>query len=436
MTDRSLFVLVPPAAYTRHMPNLGDRALHEGMAALLQACHQGPRFADAWNSFPNMTWRRLSAGGGTPTTRFADWYARYQRWTARPVPLQQALAGLLFGPALAWAPFWPLLDRLAHQRTGQSGRDALAPRLFPSLAARRFAGQLATSDAVIMNAGGLLADHLARYLPGRIFALHAALQAGRPTAVVNYSFAVTRPELVDWVAPVMRAVTLHAVRESQSRDRLLALGVDPGRIVLTRDAAFAAAAPPAPPLSTGRPTIAVQVRGDRPQDLAAWADLIGALRTRFNARVVHLVGCLKYDPPILAALRRRVLLDSAEGLDSADALKTAIGGAHVLITDRYHGLVFAAQMGTPFVPLASTTHKTEGLVADLDYPGRIHPPLTVDGIPAILDDVAARLAARDVLSAALKNRAETFQAQIFSDYHSIMARLMPVGANQPTRRIG
>ena len=37
--------------------------------------------------------------------------------------------------------------------------------------------------------------------------------------------------------------------------------------------------------------------------------------------------------------------------------------APVLITDRYHSLVFGAQMGTPAVALASTTHKSAGLLA-------------------------------------------------------------------------
>jgi polysaccharide pyruvyl transferase WcaK-like protein len=434
IVKRSLFLLVPSTGYTDNMPNLGDRALHAGITTLLKTSHQGPKLTDEWNSFSRLTWKRLSAGQVKPKVRFATWYNRYREHSDRSFYVQKVLSNLIFGRALGWIPVWPVIDRIAMQRTGQTGREAVAPRMFPGLAAQKYGANIAAADGVIMNGGGLLADHLVRYLPGRMFALHAALQAGRPTAIVNYSFAVTRPELLDWVAPVMRGITLHAVRESRSRERLLDIGVDPRRIMVTRDAAFATMPPTAPTLTSDTPTIAIQVRGDRTPDLDAWVELIAALRTRFGARVVYLAGCHKHDPPIQAALQQRSDLDNVGAPGNVDELKAAIAGSHVLITDRYHGLVFAAMTGTPFVPMTSTTLKTAGLVADLDYPGVVRAPLTRNGINAILDDVAVLLTSRATLSASLAQRSNRFRRQLQQDYKEIVATLLPKQVKEPNRR--
>jgi len=433
MTEDSLFVLVPPLTYTQSMPNLGDRALHEGLNRLLQASHQGQFVYDEWNSFPRLTWPRLAAKGMLPATRFVQWHKQYLQQIDKPVPMQQAFSDLLFGPVFAWLPIWPVLDKIAYKRTGQTGREAVAPRLFPRLAAQRFASRLASADALIMNAGGLLADHLAHYLPGRIFALQAAQQAGRRTALVNYSFAVTRPELMEWVMPVMRAVDVHAVRESHSKESLLSIGIEPSRIIVTPDAAFAIDAPTVPARLDKKPIIAVQLRGDRSPDLAAWAELIGALQARCNARIVFLIGCHKYDPPLLAKLKKRVALDVDDRGNSLMALKNAIGAVDILITDRYHGIVFATQMGITFVPLAGTTLKTAGLVNDLDYPGVVYSPLTKAGIEGVLSDVVSLLADRDKVSRELVSRALAFKSRLFDEYQTIIGRLLSEAGENSTK---
>lgn len=422
MKKKSLFVLVPPRRYTLEMPNLGDRALQEGMKNLLAASHDGAFVYDEWNSFPRMTLPRLVAGKQAASERLAQWQDSFKSQAQTTAPLQQLLSNLLLGPACAWLPVWPLLDRESFKRTGQTGREAVAPRLFPGLAARTFATRLAASDAVIMNAGGLLADHLAHYLPGRLFALAAAQMAGKPTALANYSFAVTEPDLLAWVGPIIRAIDLHAVRESHSRERLLALGVDPDRIVVVPDAAFAVDPPALQPKEQF--TVALQVRGDRPADIGAWAALIRELRSRFDARIAFLIGCRKYDPPVISRLQSASALDVVAGQGGLNDLREAIGKADLLISDRYHGAVFATQMGTPFIPLAGTTLKTAGLIADLGYKTEVHPPLTRQGIPAILSAASTALADRERNSAHLLNQAAHFKMRLFDDYANIIERLL------------
>jgi polysaccharide pyruvyl transferase WcaK-like protein len=275
-----------------------------------------------------------------------------------------------------------------------------------------------------MNAGGLLADHLAHYLPSRVFALDAAHLAGRPTALVNYSFAVTRPDLLSWAAPVLREVSVHAVRETLSRDRLVSIGVAPERISVVPDAAFAADLPPVAKKTPGRPVIAIQVRGDRQADIAAWTALINLLRSQFNARIVYLCGCRKHDPPVRTALECATGLDLAGEDGDLEALRASIGQAQLLVSDRYHGAVFATQMGTPFVPLAPTTHKTAGFIADLGYATPVYPPLSPGGIEGVIAAVGALLSCRENTADALQAKAQNLRSRLFGDYHSLITSLL------------
>jgi hypothetical protein len=426
-----MFVLVPPTDYASRMPNLGDCGLQKGMAELLEVCHPGDWEGDDWNSFPSMTWRRLSACGVSARATLNAWHESYIRLAAHAPAWESAMSRLLFGPALGWLPLWPLLDRMALNRIGLDGRSALAPRLFPGLAARRFASRMANARSVVMNAGGLLADHLVRYLPGRLFALYAAQRAGLPTAVVNYTFAVERPDLLALAAPIMRSATLHVVRESISRERLIKLGIDERRIRVAPDSAFATGRPAIPPLSKNRPLISLQIRGDRPQNLIAWAELVSGLQNRFSAKVTFLAGCRKNDPPVLDRLRRSVPIDDSPYPSTLEGIKQAIGGSHALITDRYHGIVFAAQTGTPFVALASTTHKSEGLARDLNYPLGIHPRLSRRNVPAVVEDAARCLADRAALGGRLSRSAESCRELLFVKYRAAFQRL---AAAKPQRR--
>lgn len=426
MSDpKSLFLLVPPAEYTRHMPNMGDRALHDGMRALWRTSHGGPLVFDEWNSFPRLTWKRLAVDGRIAPERFEALHTPLLG--KRPGAFSRILAGLLFGRALFWLPGWSILERKARQNTGQSGREALEPRLFPRLAAQRFAERMGRCDAVVMNAGGLLADHLARYLPGRIFALHAAMEAGLPTAVVNYSFAVSRPELLEWVAPVMRRVSLHAVREGVSRERLMEIGVPAERIMVVGDAALAVPGPGIKRPEQRERTIALQARGDCEQDMDAWAELAVRLRERFDARIVFLAGCRKYDLGIIEGLSRRGVLDASLVPDSPQELKAAVGSSMALVSDRYHGAIFAAQTGTPFVPMAGTTHKTAGLLQGIGYPLQARPRLRADLVGEVLGDIETCLARGPEIQTTLLEYCETARIRLMRDYSRVVAGLLGIG---------
>ncbi|MEM6605074.1 MAG: polysaccharide pyruvyl transferase family protein [Pseudomonadota bacterium] len=439
--SRRLFVLVPPTEYTLSMPNLGDRALHAGMRQLLASSDANEILYDTWNSFPRMTLDRLNSGHGDESARIRSWCKRFQRQCSSPPPTGEMIAMWLLDAVGDRLSLWSPLDKLARRRTGQTGREAVTPRLFPRMAAREFGCKLAASDAVMMNAGGLLADHLAHYLPGRIFALAAAQMLGRPTALVNYSFAVTQPELLNWVAPVLRRVSVHAVRESVSRERLVAIGVRPETIQVVPDASiasgqFGSTRPPrnrvVPRYATSAElTLGIQVRGDRSFDPSAWAVLLNELRSRFNVRLLYLVGCLKHDPTALRHLRKALPLDCDDSVTDFGALQKAIGTTDLLITDRYHGMVFAALMGTPFIPFATTTHKSTGFLTDIDYPVDSQSAPDAANVRSIVDVMAELLEHREDISQELMTKVDALRQRVFTEYQSVFEKLFEQAALVP-----
>ena len=76
-----------------------------------------------------------------------------------------------------------------------------------------------------------------------------------------------------------------------------------------------------------------------------------------------------------------------------------IGGARFLVTGRYHMAILAAVTHTPFIPLATNTHKNAGLLSLLAYPMQVR---SFDDVDAIVSDAARVLAERASLVEALR----------------------------------
>jgi len=415
-----ILMLASPADFVDEMPNIGDRALQRGLRDLIKDNVPGAQILeDEWNTFPFETFRHTQRSG-VPIEKSYETFEI--RAAARP-SIQLALYRMLLSSAADRTPMMPRLDRWARRRTGQNFRQAIIPRLFPKLVAGQFAAKLAASDVAIMNAGGLLSDHLAHYLPGRILSLHAAKQAGLRVAVVNYSFSILENEtLRRLVRPTLQAIDFHVVRESQSREALIELGVDKNRIVVSRDTAFYTNFGPAEPV-TCRPRIATFVRGDRPVDVPAWSALVNWMRAELDVEVIYLHGCHKDDPAVRAALDAACKLDNERSpLDNTGTMR-ALSECALVVSDRYHGLVFAIQAEVPIVPIASTTHKTAGLLKDLGLSLPVLPSLRADHLERYKTAIRHAYEARKSLTRDLAGQAAMARKTLVDDYRSVFGCL-------------
>lgn len=169
--------------------------------------------------------------------------------------------------------------------------------------------------------------------------------------------------------------------------------------------------------------IALMIRGDRPADLDAWGALATALRARYDARIHYLHGCARHDPPVRRALASRCRLDDDGTFLDHPELMRKLAGMSLLISDRYHGAVFAIQTRTPLVPVASTTHKTTGLLRTFDYPVPVLAPLDRGLLPAYLQWSDRLLQDGDRVSRLMAGVHEQIRSSLFAVYGGVCRRL-------------
>jgi len=417
----TLLILNDQYPFRADLPNLGDRALQQGFRILCSRLSDCEVLSGRWKAFPHLTARRYR-GFREPAAALDRWHRTASSYSAPRVALESRIAALLASPwvsdgARSWA------DRRVRVNTGLGVVAALEPRLLRAHHAARLLAQLAAADLVMFNAGGLIADHLGRYLPERLFQVALATRMRKPTAVVNYSVSLAEPRNVALGAAVLGAVDLHAVREPRSAERLAELGVSASRVIVSIDAAFAVDAPPPEPFAARGPDIGIMIRGDRAADLGAWSGLIERLRARTGARIHYLQGCHKHDPPVRRALGARCGLDDdGRALSLVDLLR-AMGRMRLVITDRYHGAVFAIQTQTPLVAVTATTHKTDGLFSAFDYPVPVLPPLSMALVDSYLGWIDRALDGGPALAARLGAIHDEARRQLFTDYQHLFSRL-------------
>jgi polysaccharide pyruvyl transferase WcaK-like protein len=419
---RRVLILEDQFPFASRLPNVGDRALQSGLRVLCDAWCECDVLSGTWKAFPHLTGERYRREAADPGQILARWYDEAAGYPAWRRAVERRLADLLAGRGFTGG-LWSPLDRWSRTRTGLSFVNAIEPRLLRAHEATRLREQIAAADVVLFNAGGLLADHLGRYLPERLFELYLAQRSGKPTAVVNYSAGLDEPSNVALAREVLGRVGLHVTREPLTRDRLLELGVSDDRILVSPDTAFAVDPPPAAPPSSGSVEIALMIRGDRPADVDAWAALVDALRARYRARVHYLCGCAKNDPPLRRALASRCRLDDDGVFLDHPELMRKLARTSLLISDRYHGAVFAIQTHTPLIPVASTTHKSAGLFRTFEYPVPVQRPLDGTLVAAYLHWSDRLLREGDSVSRHLAGVHQRLRARVFADYGELFRRL-------------
>lgn len=404
--------------YADYLPNLGDRALQMGLDQLLS--RQGDtRQSALWKSLPWLTGKAYRDARLSPDV----WYQSQMRWALAEQSMRDRLESRIWRAVEPLRGRWLVspFDRVAQLHTGLDMIGLLRPRLLRRASTLQLVDAIKGADLVVFNAGGLLADHLSNYLPERLFELHLAKQLGKPVVLANYSLATRSAEHVALAAPVMRAVDLHVLREVRSRSLLLDMGVPEKRIVCSADAAFALPLISAKP--GGRPKIGLMVRGDRAVDYTAWAELISKLAAITGAEVHYLPNCAKYDPPVRARLAKKVSLADDGSMPDLQQALDKIARMDMLITDRYHGVVFAALAGVAVQPMSATTHKMPGLLGELRYSRGCEPPLMSGCVEYLLEQTLAAWGRRKLLAEQIRQGGERLHERVFSDYDSILSRL-------------
>lgn len=405
--------------YREKLPNLGDRALQIGFVELLE------QFGDVQQQGP---WKALATLTGA---RYARQSLKGQVWLDAQIqtildeaPVRSRIEAMLARSLeflLRDRFFMRPLDRFAEKHTGISWIDVVLPRLLRRHAMNRLKQAISDSDVVVFCAGGLLADHLVNYLPERLVQLYLAHRMGKPVAIANYSLALDKPQHRTLAAPVLRAMDVHLVREPRSSEALVALGVERDRIIKSMDSAFVLRAPPAKECQGLR--IGVMIRGDRKVEFSAWAELLTQLKRRTGAQIHYLQNCFKYDPPVRTRLGTLCELDDDGEFRDLPAAMGELASMQLVITDRYHGLVFSMLSGVGLVALTGTTHKTRGLLEAVSYPLACQPALSSTNLQSVLHTCEQALADRISLGKCSADAGNRMKKHVKMDYVELLKRL-------------
>ena len=417
-----VLMLNDPLPFRESMPNTGDRALYRGFEKLLEG--QGVELASGrWKVFPYLTGKAYEDSSLPPDVwlqrrwercrRISPWLSAIEAWVGRWVLGPLARSGLL-------TPF----DRVVQRHTGMGLIASLETRLLPHYHARELMRGIEHADAVVFCGGGLIAEHLGNFLPERLFELYLAKRMGKPVAAANYSVSLLDRRKRALAAEVLKMLDLHLVREPKSAAVLQELGVDPQRIITSLDSAFAY--PNLPP-RIGRDSasgIGVMIRGDREVNVPAWGHLLKRLRAEYACEIHYLQSCGKYDPEVRRELaRQHVQLDDDGKFLGLKRVLQEVARRKLLITDRYHGVIYAILTGVPVVAAESSTHKTRGLLEAIGYPIPVLPPLSEGSVDDYIETVARALADEDALRRQLLRVAGTAKSQLMQDYRVLVERL-------------
>lgn len=266
-----------------------------------------------------------------------------------------------------------------------------SPRLARALLDRRgreHLDRLAGADAVISTGGTYFVEHYP--IRRRAFELLAARSVGTPTFLYTQSMGPFRkPATRRLMRKVLGGARGIFLRDERSREHVLELGVNPAKVLVRPDAAFALAAPERAGIDStgGRPLrrVAVSVRhwrhfGERGSErgLELYRRAVAAEARRLHeagAEVVFLSTCqgvAEYWTDDSRFARRLVdeLLPGLERVrvDGAfrppERLVEELAGFDLVIATRMHLAILALCAGVPVVPIAYE-FKTRELFAQL-----------------------------------------------------------------------
>lgn len=233
---------------------------------------------------------------------------------------------------------------------------------------------IAASELVIWHPAGEVHDrtHPDEIL-GVLLLLRASQQLGRRTAVVNHTLEVSHPLLRALLAQVYGASDFVSVRERQSYDEAIGLGIDARRLHEIPDLSLLAVEEEPEELSSlgwnvPRGAIGLAINGPQVRDGPdEWEELLTGL-VSFGRPIAFVSNAMHEDLELARRLAGRHSLALAPRQLSFRELLALYGGLDVLVSSRLHASVFAMCSSTPVVTIEPLRHKLTAFTAALGYP--------------------------------------------------------------------
>ncbi|MCX7591853.1 MAG: polysaccharide pyruvyl transferase family protein [Kiritimatiellae bacterium] len=239
------------------------------------------------------------------------------------------------------------------------------------------------SELLIINGDGIVGDQFTYHTALLALDLRMALKSGVKCVSLNQSINVTRGSFAHYCVKryflqcpvsVREAESLHYLQEEFGRHDVV-LSLDSAFLVPPLDAKEISRYDEA--LSSFRSRygfeeyVMVGVRANRPRwqivDTRAWAEVIRAAAEIFQCSILLASSTPEYDIPLARRLSKLsglgIVIEELMNWQKYDYrfFLYLVARALASVSDRYHQNVFAALVGTPFVPVEGNTTKTLGL---------------------------------------------------------------------------
>ena len=232
---------------------------------------------------------------------------------------------------------------------------------------------------VIFNGFALVADHLKYYLPAFLFEIYLAKKLGKKVIAVNQTVAVKEHLTFAIVSFVYKLVDAHILREPLSKEVLLRMGVKQEKIYVLPDSAFAIGKE-IKGVDIGKTLqkegikegyIGLIIRGDREINYNLWIRAICYIQQRYNKNVIFLYTCKSHDEHVFKTISKKCDIRTLSTYYDYLILIKIMNHLDFIITDRYHGAIFAILANTPVIPVEANTFKLKGLFELFNYPIQI-----------------------------------------------------------------
>lgn len=225
--------------------------------------------------------------------------------------------------------------------------------------------ELKNSDLVLASGGGWFSDAFARHAMGILDTLEAAVELGKPAAIMSCGFErIESPYLNRKAHSVLPRLNLIACRENAASPKILrSFGVQQEKILVSGDDAVEIAYETHTEKSGKGIGINLRVAeysGITEEQLVTLRTVLQKVSRKYDAPLLPVPISLfgPSDPDTIKALlsNHPGPLDGGANLDTPEKTIRKLGQCRLLVTGSYHAAVFALSKGIPVIAISGSQH--------------------------------------------------------------------------------
>ncbi|MGH7801116.1 MAG: polysaccharide pyruvyl transferase family protein [Thermodesulfobacteriota bacterium] len=373
---KKLLILSDRFSIRNRLTNLGNQVMWEGLHRLIENNLEYQILPGRRKSFPYFTIRRFKKKSSREDIEriFNEWFDQVTSFSYRMVKFETWVSNFLDNSFLFNNHIFRKIDKKVQDKFSMGLIEALKPYILRNYYSHRLITQIKNADIVLSNGHDLASDHLKFYLPMEMFEVFLAKKLGKKVIVATQTVSVTDPIAFNIVSFVYKMVDMHITREPLSKKVLLTMGVRDDKIVVSADSAFAIDISDRKDVKSliekegiEKGSVAVIIRSDRNVDYESWVKVINHIQEKFGRKVFCLFTSSR-DEHVFKKLAKICRLHKLSEFYDYPILIQIMGNFDFVITDRYHGAIFAILANTPVIPVYPNTFKTKGLFTLFDYP--------------------------------------------------------------------